>query len=223
MSKDRQDTVYKFDFLIIITALLITCYLTANIMAVKLVEICGVTWFDAGTITFPLTYMLGDVLTEVWGFKTAKKVIYLAFFCNLILVLATYIGTFLPAPTYLSDVNSAYKMIFSYTPRILFASLIAFILGSLSNAWTLEAVKKVTGQKWLFIRTILSSAVGYIFDTVFFVLIAFCGTVAWKDLWTMIIAQYMIKLVIEALFATPIVYAIIDFVRKKAGVEVNVK
>lgn len=208
----------QFDFLIIITALLITCYLTANIMAVKLVEIFGVTWFDAGTITFPLTYMLGDVLTEVWGFKTAKKVIYLAFICNIILVIATYIGTLLPGPSYLSDVNSAYAVIFSYTPRILLASLVAFILGSLSNAWTLEAVKKVTGEKWLFVRTIVSSAVGYVFDTGLFVLIAFVGTVAWQDLATMILAQYIIKLVIETLFATPLVYAIIDFVRAKAGV-----
>lgn len=209
----------KFDFLIIITALLITCYLTANIMAVKLVEIFGVTWFDAGTITFPLTYMLGDVLTEVWGFKTAKKVIYLAFVCNVILVIATYIGTLLPAPSDLVDVNNAYTIIFSYTPRILFASLIAFILGSLSNAWTLEAIKKITGEKWLFIRTIMSSAVGYIFDTVFFVFIAFFGTVGWQDLVTMIVAQYIIKLVIESLFATPVVYAVIDFVRVRAGVE----
>lgn len=215
----KKTETKQFDFLIIITALLITCYLTANIMAVKLVEIYGMTWFDAGTITFPLTYMLGDVLTEVWGFKTAKKVIYLAFLCNLILVVATYIGTLLPGPSSLSDINNAYAMIFSYTPRILFASLVAFVLGSLSNAWTLERVKKITGEKWLFLRTIGSSAVGYIFDTVVFVIIAFAGTVGWNDLMTMIIAQYIIKLVIEAIFATPIVYAIIDFVRVKAGIE----
>lgn len=220
--KNQEQKTHKFDFLIIISALLITCYLTANIMAVKLVEIYGITWFDAGTITFPLTYMLGDVLTEVWGFKTAKKVIYLAFVCNIILVFATYIGTFLPAPSYLSDINNAYTLIFSYTPRILIASLVAFILGSLSNAWSLDAIKKITGGKWLFVRTILSSAVGYIFDTVLFVFIAFFGTVAWNDMFSMIIAQYIIKLVIEAFFATPIVYMIIDFVRVKAGV-VHVK
>lgn len=215
--RNNKQKIYKFDFLIVISALLITCYLTANIMAVKLVEIYGVTWFDAGTITFPLTYMLGDVLTEVWGFKTAKKVIYLAFICNIILVLTTFIGTLLPSPAYLSDINNAYALIFSYTPRILFASLLAFILGSLSNAWTLDMIKKITGEKWLFIRTILSSAVGYIFDTVLFVFVAFLGIVSWQDMISMIIAQYIIKLVIEAAFATPIVYMIIDFVRVKAG------
>ena len=90
------------DNLIIITALMITCYLTSNIMAVKLVEINGHSWFDAGTITFPLAYMLGDVLTEIWGYKTAKKVIYLTFICNLIMTLATYIGVLLPGASYLS-------------------------------------------------------------------------------------------------------------------------
>lgn len=219
MEISKRNESVKFDFLIIITSLLITCYLTANIMAVKLVEIFGVTWFDAGTITFPIAYILGDVLTEVWGFKTAKRVIYLAFICNLILVLATYIGTLLPGAESLGDVNEAYSLIFSYTPRILFASMLAFIFGSLSNAWAMEFIKKITGKKWLFVRTITSSAIGYIFDTVIFVVVAFAGTVAFDALISMILAQYVIKLLIESFFATPFVYTIIDYVREKSGVE----
>ena len=202
------------DNLIIITALMITCYLTSNIMAVKLVEINGHSWFDAGTITFPLAYMLGDVLTEIWGYKTAKKVIYLTFICNLIMTLATYIGVLLPGASYLSKVNNAYEVIFTYTPRILIASLIAFLLGELTNAKVMELIKKATKEKYLFIRTILSSMVGYIFDTGVFVILAFYGTCKLGDLFTMIIVQYFIKVIIEAILATPLAYLIVGYLKK---------
>lgn len=202
------------DNLIIITALMITCYLTSNIMAVKLVEINGHSWFDAGTITFPLAYMLGDVLTEIWGYKTAKKVIYLTFICNLIMTLATYIGVLLPGASYLSEVNNAYEVIFTYTPRILIASLIAFLLGELTNAKVMELVKKATKEKYLFIRTILSSMAGYIFDTGVFVILAFYGTCKLGDLFTMIIVQYFIKVIIEAILATPLAYLIVGYLKK---------
>lgn len=200
--------------LIIITALMITCYLTSNIMAVKLVEINGHSWFDAGTITFPLAYMLGDVLTEIWGFKTAKKVIYLTFVCNLIMTLATYIGVLLPGASYLKEVNNAYEVIFTYTPRILVASLIAFLLGELTNAKVMELIKKATKEKYLFIRTILSSMAGYIFDTGVFVILAFYGTSKIEDLILMIIMQYFIKVIIEAILATPLAYIIVGYLKK---------
>ena len=202
------------DNLIIITALMITCYLTSNIMAVKLVEINGHSWFDAGTITFPLAYMLGDVLTEIWGYKTAKKVIYLTFICNLIMTLATYIGVLLPGASYLNEVNNAYEVIFTYTPRILIASLIAFLLGELTNAKVMELIKKATKEKYLFIRTILSSMAGYIFDTGVFVILAFYGTCKLGDLFTMIIMQYFIKVIIEAILATPLAYLIVGYLKK---------
>lgn len=202
------------DNLIIITALMITCYLTSNIMAVKLVEINGHSWFDAGTVTFPLAYMLGDVLTEIWGYKTAKKVIYLTFICNLIMTLATYIGVLLPGASYLSKVNNAYEVIFTYTPRILIASLIAFLLGELTNAKVMELIKKATKEKYLFIRTILSSMAGYIFDTGVFVILAFYGTCKLGDLFTMIIVQYFIKVIIEAILATPLAYLIVGYLKK---------
>ena len=202
------------DNLIIITALMITCYLTSNIMAVKLVEINAHSWFDAGTVTFPLAYMLGDVLTEIWGYKTAKKVIYLTFICNLIMTLATYIGVLLPGASYLSKVNNAYEVIFTYTPRILIASLIAFLLGELTNAKVMELIKKATKEKYLFIRTILSSMAGYIFDTGVFVILAFYGTCKLGDLFTMIIVQYFIKVIIEAILATPLAYLIVGYLKK---------
>lgn len=207
----------QLDWLSVVTALTVTTYVTANIMAVKLVEIGGRAWIDAGTITFPLAYMLGDVLTEIWGFKTARRVIVLTFICNLILVGCTFIGVFLPAPDYMADLNAAYGLIFTVTPRILFASLMAFLAGELSNAWVMVLIKRLTKGKYLFVRTILSSAVGYVFDTVLFVLLAFAGTSPVSDLLTMIAVQYTVKLLAEAIFSTPLAYGAVAFLKRKVG------
>ena len=207
----------QFNYLVIIAALMITSYLTSNLMAVKLIDVFGVTWFDAGTIIFPLAYMLGDVLTEIWGFKTAKKVIYLTFVCNIIMTIYTWIGVLFASPDYMAEIESAYATIFTYTPRILIASLVAFLSGELTNAKAMVYVKKMTKGKWLFIRTILSSAAGYVFDTGLFVVLAFAGTVPVKDLISMIVIQYFVKLIIEAVFATPIAYLVVGFLRKRIG------
>ena len=92
-----------FSPLVVIAGLMVACYLTSNVMAVKLLSVCGITIFDAGTITFPLAYMLGDVLTEIWGFKTARKVIWLTFFCQVFMAVFTFIGTTLPYPDFTEE------------------------------------------------------------------------------------------------------------------------
>ncbi|MDR0850893.1 MAG: queuosine precursor transporter [Clostridiales Family XIII bacterium] len=206
-----------FTPLVVISALLITSYLTANIMAVKLIGTFDVAFLDAGTITFPLAYMLGDVLTEIWGFKTARKVIFLTFFCNIVLVLATAVGVVIPSPEYLNETADAYNTVFTYVPRIVAASLIAFLAGELSNAFFMDKIKKKTSGRFLWLRTIGSSIIGYIFDTVLFCFIAFAGTVRMRDMLVMIGVQYGVKLVIEAVCGTPIAYAVIGYLKKRYG------
>lgn len=215
-AKNQND---DFNYLVIIAALTITSYLTSNVMAVKLVDIFGFTWFDAGTIVFPIAYMLGDVLTEIWGFKTAKKVIYLTFVCNLFMTLSTYVGVYIPSPEYMADVENAYATIFMSTPRILVASFVAFICGELTNAKVMVVIKRLTRGKFLFVRTILSSAAGYVFDTGLFVVLAFAGTVPVRDVVSMIVIQYFVKLAVEAVFATPLAYALIGFLGKRVNIQ----
>ena len=113
--------------LLVVTALFVTLYLTSNIMAVKVISLFGLFYFDAGTITFPFAYMLGDVLTELWGFHTAKRIIWLTFFCNLLLVICTMVGVWLPSPEYLADTATAYNHVFTYVPRIVIGSLKGFL------------------------------------------------------------------------------------------------
>ena len=210
--KNRFD---KSDSYTIIAVFFTVCYIVSNIMAVKVIGVFGLFYFDAGTIPFPLAYMLGDVLTEIWGYRTARKTIILAFLCNVFVVICTQIGVWLPSPDYLDTTSNAYNTIYSYVPRIGFASLTGFLLGELSNAWIMDKMKKFTNGKHLWFRTIGSSIVGYIFDTVPFVLIAFVGALTTRDILLMIVSQYIIKIAIEALFGTPMAYALIAFLKKK--------
>lgn len=203
--------------LLVITALLVMLYLVSNVMAVKIISIGGIALFDAGTVTFPFAYMLGDVLTEVWGFKTARKVIYLTFVCNVLFVIFTAIGVVLPFPDYGAETAAAYATVFTYVPRIVIASLLGFLTGELSNAWVLERIKRLTRGRHMWVRTIGSSAVGYLFDTVLFVLVAFWGTAPTEDLASMIAVQYIAKLLIEGLSGTPLAYALVAAIKRFCG------
>lgn len=214
--KNREEASHTA--LLLISGSLITLYLTANLMAVKLISIFGITIFDAGTITFPFAYMLGDVLTEIWGFKAAKRVIVLSFFCNILMVLATTVGVYLPYPDYTAETANAYAQIFGYVPRIVIASLISFLIGELSNSWSLIKIREKTGGKHLWVRTIGSSVIGHMLDTSLFVILAFAGTAPFIDLLSMIGIQYVFKLGVEAICATPIAYLMIYKLRKKLGI-----
>ena len=211
-----ENRIGSFTPLVAVSGLLIMLYLTANLMAVKVISIGPLALFDAGTITFPIAYMLSDVLAEIWGYRTAKKVIFLTFVCNILLVVFTSIGIILPYPDYMEEVQNAYATIYTYVPRIVIASLISFLAGDIMNAKILVAMRdRSRNGRNLWMRTIGSSAVGYLIDTVLFVLIAFTGTAPASDLLSMIAVQYVAKLGLEAAFGTPLAYMAIGFIRRK--------
>ena len=203
--------------LMLVTALFVTLYLVSNVMAVKVIGLANLFYFDAGTITFPFAYMLGDVLTEIWGFRTAKKVIWTTFVCNIVMVLCTQVGVWLPSPDHLAETASAYNHVFTYVPRIVLGSLVGFLLGELSNAWLMEKIKLRMQGRRLWVRTIGSSMVGYVFDTLPFVLIAFAGVVSTRELLLMMAFQYGSKLIIEATMGTPMAYAAVHALRRWGG------
>ncbi|MBE6224160.1 MAG: VUT family protein [Bacteroidales bacterium] len=207
--------------LMVVTALFVSSYLISNTMAVKVIGLFNIFFFDAGTIVFPFAYMLGDVLTELWGFRIAKRVIWTTFFCNILMVVCTQIGVWLPAPEHMEEISNAYGTIFNCVPRIVLASLVGFLCGELSNAWLMVKIREKTKGKHLWVRTIGSSAVGYLFDSLPFVLIAFAGVVPVRELLLMMAFQYVSKLLIEALFGTPLAYAAIKFVRKYVRLDYN--
>ena len=199
----------------VVTALFVTLYLVSNIMAVKVISFFDIIYFDAGTITFPFAYMLGDILTEIWGYHKAKKVIWMTFLCNIIMMIFTQVAVWLPSPDYLEDTAIAYDNVFTYVPRIVIASLTGFLLGELSNSWLMDKIKKRTEGRFLWLRTIGSSIAAHLLDTVPFVLIAFIGTMTTRDIIMMIATQYFMKLGIEVVFGTPLAYAGVGYIKRK--------
>ena len=130
------------------------------------------------------------------------------------MVISTQIGVWLPSPDYMAETAESYNNIFNYVPRIILGSLAGFLLGELSNAWIMDKIRQKTKGRRLWVRTIGSSIVGYLCDTVPFVLIAFLGVLTTRDLLLMIALQYVMKLAIETMFGTPMAYAVISLLKR---------
>jgi hypothetical protein len=198
------------------TSLFITCLLTANIIAGKLIVVGGVV-LTAAIVIFPLSYVIADVLTEVWGYGAARRVIWLGFACNAVLVAAVWVGGALPpAPFWTGE--AAYQEIFGHTPRILLASFLAYLVGEFANAFVLARLKIATRGRWLWLRTIGSTVVGQAIDTSVFVTVAFAGTVPASVLAVMMAGQYVLKVAYEAA-ATPLTYAAVGWLKRAEQVD----
>jgi queuosine precursor transporter len=197
-------------------ALFVTCLLTANTMASKLITLGGVV-LTAGIVIFPISYVIGDVLTEVWGYGATRRVIWLGFACNAVMVAALWVGGELPAAPFWKG-QDAYETIFSQTPRVLLASFLAYLVGEFANAFVLAKLKIATGGRWLWMRTIGSTVVGQGLDSVVFVTLAFAGVVPAGALVPIVIAQWMVKVVYEAA-ATPLTYAAVAWLKAREGLD----
>ncbi len=202
---------YRF---VIITSFFVTCLLTANIVGVKMASI-GPFVLPAAVILFPLSYIVGDILTEVYGYKQARRVIWLGFLCNLIFVVIALIGQKLtPAPGW--GGQQAYEAILGNTPRILLASVSGYLAGEFSNSFVMAKMKIVTRGRWLWMRTIGSTIIGEGLDTLIFIPGAYFGEVFFTP--TIILNHWIAKVLIEVL-ATPLTYAIVNFLKKQESID----
>ncbi len=202
---------------IIVVALFVTCLITANIIAVKLISVFGLV-LPAAIIIFPISYILGDVLTEVYGYRQARRVIWLGFSCNLILVVVVWLGQLLPGASFW-DGQAAYERILGYTPRILAASFVAYLVGEFSNSFVLAKMKIATNGRWLWTRTIGSTLVGQGLDSLVFITLAFGGTIPLSALASAIITQWLAKSIYEAA-VTPVTYKVVNFLKRQEGLDV---
>jgi len=214
IANDR--TRYSHNFLMIV-AIFITSLITANIISVKLIKVLGMV-LPAGIIIFPISYIIGDVLTEVYGYAQARKVIWLGFFCNLILVIALWIGKVIP-PAPFWEGQAAYERILGYAPRLLAASFLAYLVGEFLNAYVLAKMKIATKGRWLWTRTIGSTLVGQGLDSLVFITLAFIGTIPPKTLALAIFTQWIVKSAYEAA-ATPLTYISVNFLKRHEGLDV---
>ncbi len=200
--------------LVIIIAVFITCLITANIVAVKVISL-GPFTLPAAIFVFPLSYIFGDVLTEVYGYRVARRVIWLGFICNLIFVFFAWVGQVLPAAVFWEGQGS-YESILGYTPRLLAASFLGYLAGEFANSAILARMKILTKGRWLWSRTISSTIIGQGLDTSIFITLAFIGTGA--SVPVMILHHWFAKIVIEAA-CTPATYAVVNWLKKKEGID----
>jgi len=202
----------SYKYLSAISVFFVSVLLISNIASSKIVDLHWFT-FDGGTLLFPLSYIFGDILTEVYGYKKSRQVIWLGFFAAIIMSLVLIIVGKLPSAADWEN-QAAYDKILGLTPRIVVASLIAYFCGEFSNSFILAKMKIATKGRWLWTRTIGSTIVGEFFDSLIFVLIAFGGLLSTPLLITVIFSNYIFKTLVEILF-TPLTYKIINFLKKK--------
>lgn len=204
-------------YFLVITALFVTCLLITNIVAGRLIEIAGMT-ITADLFLFPVTYIFGDVLTEVYGFQRARMTIWLGFAANLLMALVFMFIITLPYPDFW-EYNAAYNTVLGFTPRIVLASLLAYFCGEFSNSMILSRMKVMTRGRWLWTRTIGSTMVGEGIDTLVFMSIAFGGLYSLPILAGMTLVQYVWKVGYEVA-ATPLTYALVGWLKRREGEDV---
>jgi hypothetical protein len=197
--------------------LFVTCLLTANVIATKLIAVGGLV-LPAGVVIFPISYIVGDVLTEVYGYAAARRVIWLGFGCNLLMVAAIWVaGELPPAPVWRGQ--AAYAEVFAQTPRILMASFLAYLVGEFANSLVLAKMKIATRGRWLWTRTVGSTIVGQGLDSLVFVGLAFAGFVPLAVLPGIVLAQWFVKVAYEAA-ATPLTYLVVGWLKAREQMDV---
>ena len=197
-------------------AALAASLLISNLAAVKLIAF-GPIIADGGAILFPVVYLLGDILTEVYGFKRARRAIWISFAAMLTAVAAFTIVKFLPAaPGW--DVQQSYDDILGFFPRIVVASLVVYLFGEFINSYILAKLKvKMKGKK-LWFRLISSTFVGQFFDTVIFCLIAFGGVISGNMMVSYIIVGWIFKTLVEVALL-PVTYRILNYLKKSEQID----
>lgn len=200
---------------VIIACVFVTCLITANIIGAKVVAL-GAFILPAAVFLFPLSYIFGDILTEVYGYHQTRRVIWLGFLCNLIFVIFAWIGQLLP-PAPLWEGQAAYETILGYTPRLLAASFCGYLAGEFGNSFVLAKMKILTKGRWLWTRTISSTMVGQGLDTLIFITGAYFGAPFFTPL--MILYHWLAKIAIEAV-ATPFTYAVVNFLKKREATDI---
>ena len=204
----------------VIAAGFVTSLVVSNIIAVKLIAV-GPFFLTAAVLIFPVSYIFGDILTEVYGYAQARRVIWIGFGCNLMAVFIFWLSIELPAAPFwrtgafesAAASQQAYQAIFGSTPRILAASFLAYLVGEFLNSFVLAKMKITTRGRHLWMRTIGSTIIGQCADSGVFIFLAFYGTVPLDALAKMAGAQWLMKSAYEAL-ATPLTYLAVAFLKR---------
>jgi queuosine precursor transporter len=207
---------HRYKYLDSFITLFVVILLISNIIATKFFAI-GALRVSAAQILFPITYIFGDIFTEVYGYGASRRAIWYGFFASFILVTISFIAVKIPpAPEYKDQ--AAFATIFQPVGRIVAASLLAYWCGEFANSFTLAKLKLLTKGRHLWSRTIGSTVVGQAVDTSVVMFAAFYGTRPLGVILRLIVAGYLIKVIYETLM-TPVTYAIVNFLKRTEGVD----
>ncbi len=212
----KENNTYSGMF-ICMGMLYVTCLLVSNLVAGKMWAPFGAVVVPAAVMLFPITYIMSDVFTEVYGFDRARLVIWAGFACNVLAVICYVITIDLPYPADFLD-QDAYAAVLGMTPRVLGASFAGYLFGEFSNSIVMSKLKVATKGEKLWLRTIGSTVIGEALDSILFIVISFAGTMPAKQLGTMILFQYLFKLTFEVVL-TPLTYRVIAYIKNKEGLD----
>jgi uncharacterized integral membrane protein (TIGR00697 family) len=206
---------HRYKYLDSFITLFVVILVISNLIAPKFLAI-GPLRVSAAQILFPITYIFGDIFTEVYGYSASRRAIWYGFFASFVLVAISYAAVIIPpAPEFKNQ--AAFETIFRPVGRIVAASLIAYWCGEFANSFTLAKLKLLTRGRYLWTRTVGSTVVGQAVDTTIVMVIVFYGS-PWRVILNLMISGYLIKVLYEVLM-TPVTYWIVNRLKRLEGVD----
>ncbi|HIZ00985.1 MAG TPA: queuosine precursor transporter [Candidatus Bacteroides merdipullorum] len=193
------------------------CLIAANLLETKVISIGGLT-VTAGLLVFPVSYIINDCIAEVWGFRKARLIIWTGFAMNFFVVTLGLVAVALPAAPFWEG-EAHFNFVFGMAPRIVAASLAAFLVGSFLNAYVMSRMKLRSGGRHFSVRAIASTVVGETADSLLFFPIAFGGVIAWRELAVMMALQIVLKSMYEVIIL-PVTVRVVRYVKRVDGSDV---
>jgi uncharacterized integral membrane protein (TIGR00697 family) len=212
-----MDQVRRFHYYDLLVHIFVVILLISNLVGQK---VTAIGWFriSGAQVFFPITYIFGDVFTEVYGYGASRRAIWIGFMASALLAILGLFAVWLPpAPEWRHQ--DAFAIVFDFVPRMIAASLLAFWCGEFANSYVMAKMKLWTRGRVLWSRTIGSTVVGQGVDTVIVMVLAFAGTVPASAIFKLIVSSYLGKVLYEVL-ATPLTYLVVNFLKRKEGVDV---
>jgi len=215
----------RFRYLDALTTTFVVILLVSNLVAQKVVRIPLFSFHghrlafstSGAMLLFPITYIFGDIFTEIYGYAASRRAIWLGFFGTALLYAVSAIVIALPADPEFKH-QDAFVTVFGILPRILIASLTAFWAGEFANSYTMARLKLITKGRWLWTRTVGSTVVGQLVDTTLVIVITFAGTFSAGKLFQIIWQGYLLKVAYEVL-ATPMTYLVVNWLKRAEHVD----
>jgi uncharacterized integral membrane protein (TIGR00697 family) len=212
----------RFRYLDALTTAFVVILLVSNLLAQKVIRI-GPFWHipafstSGAMVLFPITYIFGDIFTEIYGYAASRRAIWLGFFGTALLYAVSALVIALPSDPEFHN-QAAFVTVFGFLPRILIASLIAFWAGEFANSFTMAKLKLLTKGRMLWTRTVGSTVVGQAVDTTLVIVITFAGVFSAHKLVEIIVVGYLLKVGYEVL-ATPLTYLVIGWLKRAEGID----